>query len=71
MHAHTTHVYAHTPHEQRSHTHARVYHCSHYNRNGHLVKFCYDRLSSLNFACKNIWVSNGTNCWPKGPSLYF
>jgi len=51
---HTPHVYAHTPHAQHAHTHARVYHYSHYGRKGQLAKFCYDRINFLNFTCKNI-----------------
>ena len=32
---------------------------------GHLAKFYFDRLNSLNFANKYVWVSNATN--PHGP----
>ena len=45
---------------------------------GHLARFCYDRVNSLNFANKNVWVSNNTNPrgftrkWvPKSPPLVF
>ena len=44
---------------------ARVYTCTHCDRKCHFVKFCYDRLDSLNFACKNVWARNGNK--PHGP----
>ena len=66
MHAHPT---QHTPHVHHDHTHAhmyvRVYTCTHCDRKDHLAKFCFDRLNSLNFANKNVWVPNITN--PVGP----
>ena len=34
-------------------------------RKGHLVKFCFDKVNSINFANKNVWVPNNTN--PRGP----
>ena len=45
MHAHIPHIYAHIPHAHHAHTHAIVYH---YDRKGHLVKFCYDILNVTN-----------------------
>ena len=45
--------------------HPRVYKCTHCGRKGHLAKFCYDKINSLNFANKNVWVSNHAN--PRGP----
>jgi len=45
--------------------HARVYKCTHCNRKGHLARFCYDRVNSLNFANKNIWVPYDAN--PRRP----
>ena len=60
------HIFMHTPHGiHNMHTmftpmfhilYARVYTCTHYDRKGHLVKFYFDRLYSLNFANKNVWV---------------
>ena len=61
-----------------SHVHIRVYKCTHCGRKSHLAKFCYDRVNSLNFANKNVWVPNKTNPrrpkrkWvPKSPPLIF
>ena len=61
-------MYAHPPrHTHASHirTHdtlyARVYTCTHCDRKGHLVKFCYDRLNTINFANKLVWVRKGAN----------
>ena len=69
IHAHHNHAFAyvaqhdHTP----THKHTKVYVCTHCGRKGHLAKFCYDNINSLNFAnYKNVWVPyNKTN--PKGP----
>ena len=33
--------------------------------NGHLARFCFDRLNSTNFANKNVWVPYDAN--PRGP----
>ena len=47
-------------------------------RKGHLAKFYYDRVNSINFVNKNVWVPNKTNPrgskrkWvPKSPHLVF
>ena len=65
MHAHPS---RHT-HASQVHTHdtmyVRVYICTHCDRKGHFVKFCYDRLNNFNFASKYIWVKRDTN--PHGP----
>ena len=45
--------------------HVRVYKCTHYGRKGHLAKFCYDKVNSINFANKNVWIPNKAN--PRGP----
>ena len=45
--------------------HAKVYKCTHYGRKGHLAKFCYDRVNSINFASNNVWVPYNAN--PRGP----
>ena len=34
-------------------------------RKGHLAKFYYDKVNSINFVNKNIWVPNNAN--PRGP----
>ena len=44
---------------------AHVYTYTHYGRNGHLAKFYYDRINTLNFASKNVWVRKGPK--PHGP----
>ena len=41
-----------------------VLECTHCGRKGHLTKFYFGRLNSLNFANKNVWVPNITN--PRG-----
>ena len=68
---HALHMHAHPPwHTHASHVHThdnmyvRVYTCTHCRLKGHLAKFCYDKLSVLYFASKNIWVKRGTN--PRG-----
>ena len=60
MHAHTPwHTYTHHAHP---HLHDdRVYKCTHCGRKGHLVRFYFDGLNSLNFANKNVWFSIATN----------
>ena len=68
VHAHNPqHTYAHFAHLDHTHSHVpvRVYKCTHCDHKGHLVKFCYDRVRSINFANQNIWVSNNAN--PRGP----
>jgi len=45
--------------------HARVYTCTHCGRKGHLVRFCFDRLNSINFANNNVWIPFVSN--PRGP----
>ena len=44
---------------------ASVHTYTHCGRTGHHTKFYNDRLNTLNFARKNVWVRNGAN--PKGP----
>ena len=64
MHAHDPrHTYAHYAHHDHthSHVHARVYKCTHCGRKGHLIRFCYDRVNSLNFVNKNICVPYNAN----------
>jgi len=83
---HIPHVQAHHPrhtshaHLDYTHVHmyARMYTCTHCGRKSHLAKFYFDRLNSLNFANKNIWVPIATNrhgpkrIWvPKFPPLVF
>ena len=65
---HAPHIYAHKSrhtHAHHAHTHdslyASVYTCTHCGRKGHLAKFCYDRLNTLNFVSKNVWVRKGAN----------
>ena len=69
---HAPHMHAHQSrhiHDSHIHTHdtlyANVYTCIHCNRKGHLAKFCYDRLNTLNFTGKFVWVRKGAN--PHGP----
>ena len=64
---HPQHAYAHFARHDHthSHVHSRVYKCTHCGRKGHLAKFCYDRINSLNFANKNVWVPYNAN--PQGP----
>ena len=61
MHAH----YSWQTHTSHVHTHdimyANVYTCTHCDRTGHLVRFYYDRLNTLNFTSKNVWVRKGAN----------
>ena len=67
IHAHHS---QHTPHVHHDHTYSHmyaiVYTCTHCGRKGHFVRFCYDRLNSVNFANNNIWVRKGNN--PHGPN---
>ena len=66
MHAHLTwHTNAQHAHTRTSHMYARVHTYTHCGHKSHLIKFCFDRLNSLNFANKNIWVPNVTNL--RGP----
>ena len=47
--------------------HPKVYKCTHCGRKGHLAKFCFDKLHTLNFANKkNFWVPP-YNANPHGP----
>ena len=57
MHAHPTRHTSHTHHAHTHHNHmyTRVYKCTHCGRKGHLTKFCYDTINSINFANKNVW----------------
>ena len=59
------HAYApwhtHAPHAHTTHVHARVYKCTHCGRKGHLTKFYFDKINSLMFANKSIWVSYNAN----------
>ena len=69
IHAHHSHhaysLFARHDHTHK-HMHSKVYKCTHCDRRGHLVKFCYDRIHHLNFANhKNVWVSYKAN--PQGP----
>ena len=77
---HPRHTYAHFAHHDHthSHVHTKVYKCTHYGRKGHLAKFCYDKVNSINFANKNVWVPFDANPrgskskWvPKFPPLVF
>jgi len=70
---HAPPVHAHKPqhtHASHIHTHntmyAHVHTCTHYGCNGHLTKFCYDRLNDLNFTNRFVWVKKGAN--PYGPN---
>ena len=70
---HTSHMHAHKIrhiHDHHVHTHdcmyAHVYTCTHCGRKGHLARFCYDRIHTLNFANKFFWVRKGAN--PHGPN---
>ena len=66
VHAQTPrHKYALHAHSHTTHMHARVYTCTHCNPKGHLARFWFDRLNSINFTNNNIWVSYNTN--PRGP----
>ena len=68
IHAHNTqHTYTHYAHHDLTHScmHARVYKCTHCGCEGHLVRFYYDRVNSINFGNKNVWVPN--NASPHGP----
>ena len=56
--------FAHHDHTH-SHVHVRVYKYTHCGSKGHLAKFCYDKVNSINFANKNVWVPYNTN--PRGP----
>ena len=80
MHITPRHIYAYFAHHDHihSHMHARVYKCTHCGRKGYLAKFCYDKVNSINFVNKNVWVPNKTNSlgpkrkWvPKSPPLVF
>jgi len=69
---HTLHIYAHpsrhihVPHVHRHDTlYTRVYNYTHCGHKGHLAKFCYDRINTINFASKSVWVKKGAN--PHGP----
>ena len=65
---HPQHAYAHFARHDHthSHVHSRVYKCTHCGRKGHLAKFCYDKINTLNFANKkNVWVPLDAN--PRGP----
>ena len=55
---HPPHAYAYSARHDHTHTHVhtRVYTCTHCDRKGHLARFCYDIVNSLNFANKNVWV---------------
>ena len=65
MHAHPSR-HTHAPHgHTHHHMYAHVYTCTHCGRKGHLAKFCYDRLHTLNLAKNFVWVREGTN--PHGP----
>ena len=47
-HAHrTTHAHAHHADAHHAFLYAKVYTCSNYGRQGHFVKFCYDKLNAL------------------------
>ena len=64
---HNTHImHAHFARHDHTHTHMhfRVYKCTHCDRKGHLVKFCYDKINALNFANKHDWVPYNAN--PQG-----
>ena len=63
-HANTSHVnQAKTPHVHKSHVHKphghcafkyeKIYKCTYCGRNGHLAKFCYDHINSMN---NPVWV---------------
>ena len=61
---HTSH--AHHTHTQTTLMYYKVYTCTHYGGRGHLAKFYFDRLNSLNFANKYVQILNVTNpCGPK------
>ena len=69
---HAPHIHAHKlrhAHAHHAHTHdfmyANVHTCTHCGCTCHLVKFYYDKVNPINFANKNVWVSNKTN--PLGP----
>ena len=64
---HPRHTYAHFAYHDHthSHVHSRVYKCTHCDRKGHLAKFYLDKINSINFANKNVWVPNNAN--PRGP----
>jgi len=74
-HAHTqsnshyaTHtIHAHVSHAYHAHTHhaflyGKVYTCTYCGRKGHLAKFCYDRINTLN---DHIWVRKTNILGPK------
>ena len=46
---HPRHTYAHFAHHDHthSHMHTRVYKCTHYDRKGHLAKFCFDKINHI------------------------
>ena len=53
---HPRNTYAYFAHHDHthSHVHSRVYKCTHCDCKGHLAKFCYDKINSINFANKNV-----------------
>ena len=72
-HANTLHVnHAKTPHVHKSHVHklhahyafkyGRINKCTYCGRNGHLAKFCYDHINSMN---NHVWVRNTNVFGPK------
>ena len=63
MHAHPSwHTHAHHVHTHDS-MYAKVYTCTHYDRKGHLAKFCYDKINDSNFVNKYVWVRKGANLY--------
>ena len=54
-HTHAPHVHAHNT------MYAHVYTCTHCERKGHLVKFCFDRINDSNFVNRFVWVRKGAN----------
>jgi len=61
-HTHASHVHTHNT------MYAHVYTYTHCRRKCHLAKFCYDRLNTLNFTNKFVWVRKGAN--PMDPMRY-
>jgi len=69
-------IHAHVSHAHHALTHhaflyGKVYTCTYYDRKGHLVKFCYDRINASNnhiwvqktniLGSKKVWVSKSIN----------
>ena len=59
---HATHAYAHHAHTHHAFLYAKVYACTSCVRQGHLTKFCYDKLNASN---SHVWVRKTNILRPK------